>query len=49
MTKSPTVSVPACTPRAAITITTTSPAVMITDCPTFSQASETSVSIAAFS
>ena len=38
MTKSPTVSVPACTSIAAITITATSPAVMISVCPAFSAA-----------
>ncbi len=47
MTKSPTVSAPACTPFAAIAITATSPAVMIADWPALSQARLSPVSVAA--
>jgi hypothetical protein len=47
ITKSPTVSAPDWTPRAAIAITATRPAVMITVWPTLSQASEVAVCTAA--
>ena len=49
MTKSPTVRLPFCTPIAAITMTATSPRLMISAWPKFSMASEVAVFTAASS